>query len=98
MGALAVEAEDAVEDEDTIEGAVEDEDTNDWWPRAAAIAAMASSRPAARTLRIRIRRGVARARLLEATPQSRRRSVASTYVVFDTPTIGGGSSIGACVC
>ena len=30
--------------------------------------------------------------------QSRRRGVASTYVVFDTPTIGAGSSIGACAC
>jgi hypothetical protein len=43
--------------------AVEEEDTSDWWPWAAAIAAMTSSRAAARILRIRIRRGVARARL-----------------------------------
>ena len=56
----------AVEDEDTMEDAVED--AGNWWPRAAAIAAMTASRPAARILRIRIRRGVGRARLLEVTP------------------------------
>jgi hypothetical protein len=59
-----VDGEDAVEDGDTIEDAVEDEDASNSWPRAAAITAMASSRPAARILRNRIRRGVARARLL----------------------------------
>jgi hypothetical protein len=60
-----VDDENAVEEaEDTTEAAVEDEDTSNSWPRAAAIAAMTSSRPAARILRIRIRRGVARARLL----------------------------------
>ena len=59
-----VDDEDAVEEEDTMEDAVEDEDASNWWPRAAAIAAMTTSRPAARILRIRIRRGVARARLL----------------------------------
>jgi hypothetical protein len=37
---------------------VEDEDASNWWPRAAAIAAMTTSRPATRILRIRIRRVV----------------------------------------
>ena len=48
----------AVEDED------DDEDVSNWEPRAAAIAAMTTSRPATRILRIRIRRVVVRARLL----------------------------------
>ncbi|HEX2461177.1 MAG TPA: hypothetical protein VHJ58_13615 [Vicinamibacterales bacterium] len=47
-----------------MEDAVEDEDASKWEPRAAAIAAMTTSGPAARILRIRIRRGVARVRLL----------------------------------
>ena len=64
IGDAAVDDEDAVEDEDTMEDGVEDEDTSSWWPKAAAIAAMTSSRPAARILRIRIRRVVVRARLL----------------------------------
>jgi hypothetical protein len=37
------------------DAAVEDEDAGNWSPRAAAIAAMTTSRPAARILRIRIR-------------------------------------------
>jgi hypothetical protein len=45
------------------ETAVEDEEASNWEPRAAAIAAMTTSRPAARILRIRIRR-VLRAGLL----------------------------------
>jgi hypothetical protein len=44
----------AVEDGD----AIEDEDAGNWSPRAAAIAAMTTSRPATRILRIRIRRVV----------------------------------------
>jgi hypothetical protein len=67
IGDVAVDDEDAVED-DTMDDAVEDEDAINWWPRAAAITAMTSSVPAARILRIRIRRGVARARSLSATP------------------------------
>ena len=59
-----VDDEDAVEEEDAVEDAVEDENASNCWPRAAAIAAMTISSPAARILRIRIRRGVARARLL----------------------------------
>jgi hypothetical protein len=47
----------AVEDED----AVDDQDASTWLPRAAAIAAMTTSRPATRILRIRIRRAVVRA-------------------------------------
>jgi hypothetical protein len=43
------------------ECAVDDEDASNWEPRAAAIAATTSSRPAARIQRIRIRRVVARA-------------------------------------
>ena len=43
------------------EGTVKDDDTSDLEPRAAAIATMATSTPAARRLRIRIRRVVARA-------------------------------------
>jgi hypothetical protein len=56
----------AVEDEGTVEPdhTSEDDDAGNSWPSAAAIAAMTTSRPAARILRIRIRRGVARARLL----------------------------------
>ncbi len=48
--------------------AVEDEDGSNCWPRATAIAAMTTSRPAARSLRIRIRRVVRRAGRREATP------------------------------
>jgi hypothetical protein len=40
--------------------AVDDEDAGNWWPRVA-IAAMTTSRPATRILRIRIRRVVVRA-------------------------------------
>ena len=47
----------AVEDE----GAVEDEDAGNWSPRAAAIAATTTSRPATRILRTRIRRVIVRA-------------------------------------
>ena len=67
MGDLAVDTVDdgdAVEDEERTEDAVEDEDASNWLPRAPAIAAMTTRRPAARILRIRIRRGVVRARLL----------------------------------
>src|SRR6266516_5601242 len=46
------------------DAAVEDEDASNWEPRAAAIAAMTTSRPATRILGIRIRRVVVRARLL----------------------------------
>ena len=42
----------------------DDDDASNWEPRAAAIAAMTTSRPATRILRIRIRRVVVRARLL----------------------------------
>ncbi len=74
MGDVAVEDADIVDDEDAVEGedttkdAVEDEDASKWEPRAAAIAAMTTSTPAARILRIQIRPGVARARVLEVTP------------------------------
>jgi hypothetical protein len=47
----------ALEDDDAGEG----EDPSNWWPRAAAIATMATSTPATRVQRIRIRRVVARA-------------------------------------
>jgi hypothetical protein len=43
------------------EAAVEDEDPSNWSPRTAAIAAITTSRPATRILRIRIRRVVVRA-------------------------------------
>ena len=43
--------------------AVEDEDAGHWW-LSAAIAAMTTSRPATRILRIRIRRVAVRARSL----------------------------------
>ena len=43
------------------DAAVEDEDAGNRWPRAAAIAAMTTSRPATRILRIRVRRVVVRA-------------------------------------
>jgi hypothetical protein len=43
------------------DAAVEDEDGSNWEPRAAAIAAMTTSMPATRILRIRIRRVVVRA-------------------------------------
>ena len=46
------------------EAAVEDEDAGNWDPKAAANAAMTTSRPAARILRTRIRRVVVRARWL----------------------------------
>jgi hypothetical protein len=46
-----------LEDRDAVEG----EDASNWEPRAAAIAAMTTSRPATRILRIRIRRIVGRA-------------------------------------
>jgi hypothetical protein len=42
----------------------EDEDAGNWEPRAAAIAAITTSRPATLILRIRIRRVVVRAGLL----------------------------------
>jgi hypothetical protein len=45
------------------DAAVEDEAASNWVPRAVAIAAMTTSRPAARILRIRIRRVVVRARV-----------------------------------
>jgi hypothetical protein len=47
----------AVEDDDAVEG----EDAGNWWPRAAAIATITTSRPATRIRRIRIRRVVVRA-------------------------------------
>jgi hypothetical protein len=47
----------SLEDED----AVEEEDPSSWSPRVAAIAAMATSTPATRIQRIRIRRVVVRA-------------------------------------
>ena len=43
------------------DAAVEDEDAGSWSPRTAAIATMRTSRPATRTLRIRVRRGALRA-------------------------------------
>jgi hypothetical protein len=57
MGDAAVEGEDPVEGDD----AAGSEDTGKWEPRAAASAAMTTSRPATRILRIRIRRVVLRA-------------------------------------
>src|SRR3954451_6368093 len=56
--------------EGTLEGddTVEDDHTSDFEPRAAAIATMATSTPAARRLRTRIRWVVARAGLLRVTP------------------------------
>ena len=45
------------------EDAAEDEDASNWEPRTAAITATTTSRPAARIRRVRIRRGVARARV-----------------------------------
>jgi hypothetical protein len=48
----------AVEDED------DDEDASNWEPRATAIVAVTTGRPATRILRIRIRRVVVGARLL----------------------------------
>jgi hypothetical protein len=57
---VAVEGEGTIEDEATVE----DEDASSWLPRVVVIAAITTSRPAARILRIRIRRGVGRARLL----------------------------------
>ena len=50
------------------DAADEDEDTGNPWPRTAAITAMTTSSPAARILRIRLRRGVVRARVLWVTP------------------------------
>jgi hypothetical protein len=44
-----------------VDAAVEDDDAGNWWPRATAIAAITTSRPATRVLRIRIRRVVVRA-------------------------------------
>jgi hypothetical protein len=58
MGDAAVESEDAVEGEDA----------GNWEPMAAATAAMTTSRPATRVLRIRIRRVVRRAGRLWVTP------------------------------
>jgi len=46
------------------DAAVEDEDASNWEPRAGAVAAMTTSRPATWIQRIRIRRVVGRARLL----------------------------------
>jgi hypothetical protein len=43
------------------DAAVEGEDAGDWWLRAAAIAAMRTSNPATRILRIRVPRVVVRA-------------------------------------
>src|SRR4051812_22236202 len=56
--------DEAVEDGDAVDG----EDAGHWWPRATAITAMASSRPATRIVRIRVRRVVARAGWLWVTP------------------------------
>jgi hypothetical protein len=69
-GVAADEGEGTVECDGTVEGegAVKDDDTSDLEPRAAAIATMATSKPAARRLRIRIRQVVARAGLLRVTP------------------------------
>src|SRR3954451_14918297 len=61
-GDAADEGEDAMEGE----GTVKDDDTSDLEPTAAAIATTATSTPAAR--RLRIRRVVARAGLLQVTP------------------------------
>ena len=53
--AVAVADEGTVADGSTVveEDTVEDEDASNWWPRAAAIAAMTTSRPATRILGIR---------------------------------------------
>jgi hypothetical protein len=49
MGGPTIEVDDAVED------AVKDEDAGKWSPRATAITAMTTSRPATRIQRIRVR-------------------------------------------
>jgi hypothetical protein len=69
-GCAAVGDEDALRDEDAVgdEDAVEDEDAGKWEPRAAAITAMTTSRPATRIRRIWIRRAVGRAGWLWVTP------------------------------
>jgi hypothetical protein len=51
------------------DAAVEDEDASNWEPRAVAIAAMTTSRPATRIQRIRIRRVVVRAGSPRVTPR-----------------------------
>jgi hypothetical protein len=62
MGGAGVEAEEAVEGKDAEgEDAVEGDDTGEWEPRAAASAAMTTSRPATWIARIRVRRIVLRA-------------------------------------
>jgi hypothetical protein len=50
------------------DAALDEDDAGNWWPRTAAIAAMTTSRPAARILRIRIRRVVVRAGSLYVMP------------------------------
>jgi hypothetical protein len=64
MDDVAVEDEEAVDNED----AVDDEDASNSYTNAGAIAATTTSRPAARILRMRIRQGVARARVLQVMP------------------------------
>jgi hypothetical protein len=61
MGDAGAGGEDPADGEDEGEDAVEDEDIRDWEPRATAIAATTTSRPATRILRSRIRRVVVRA-------------------------------------
>ena len=74
IGDVAVEDEGAVEDvgtvedDDAAEDAAEGEVASNWLPRAVALAATTTSRPAARILRIRIRRGGVRPRLRWVTP------------------------------
>jgi hypothetical protein len=85
----------AVEDEDAT---VEDEDASNW-PRAAAIAAMTTSRPATRILRIRIRRVAGRAGWLWVTPPVkaawRCQHVCGFRYAGDIRQL---ASIGACAC
>ena len=70
IGDVAVGRESTIEDEDIAEDEeiVEDEDASNVLPRAVAIIGITTSTPAARSLRIRIRRGVPRARLRLVTP------------------------------
>ena len=80
-------------------GAVEDEDAGSWWPRAAAIAATTTSRPATRILRIRIRRVVVRAGSLEVTPPVKAACALPARMRFSIRRrYAPARSIGACAC
>jgi hypothetical protein len=78
----------AAEGEDAVDG----KDTRDWEPRAGPIAIVATSTPAAR--RVRIQNPLGRCSCRSAAGRAaieRQRGVASTYALFDTPTICTGS-------